>query len=97
MARSWHKAKGRLRCGGDEDYWIPDGVPYVLLSGPGWQKARCEKHSPYPMPETIDEPRPISFKAPSSFAPARDLAKVLPLGPRRIVRDAKQKQTGEDE
>lgn len=97
MAKIWQHAKDRVSCGYDRACWIAKGEPYLLMTGPGWQKARCAQHAGQPVPDVIDEPMPLSFKTPSSFTPARELAKVLPMGPKRILLDAKQKQTGESE
>lgn len=97
MARAWHRAKDSLKCGSVNDCIVQTGEPYLLLSGPGWQKVRCARHAGRDVPDVIDEPRPLTFNTPPSFVPARELAKVLPMGPKLIRRDSKLAQTGESE
>jgi hypothetical protein len=49
--REWKIAALRLPCGHAWGCWIAEGERYCLLSGEGWQKARCVAHAPEGPPE----------------------------------------------
>jgi hypothetical protein len=53
--REWKIAALRLPCGHAWGCWIAEGEQYCLLSGEGWQKARCVAHAPEGPPEIIEE------------------------------------------
>jgi hypothetical protein len=55
MAREWRVASLRLPCGHAWGCWIAEGERYCLLSGEGWQKARCVAHAPEGPPEILED------------------------------------------
>ena len=94
--RTWKRATLDLRCGAEPHCAIKTGQAYLELKGESWRKLRCVRHAGEPEPPRIEDdvPRLAPLK-PSGFASARELAKVLPMGPKLLKLDPKQRQAND--